>query len=42
MDELLNNGEKLMMSLIRLGIMRKTAGVAEVDEAVRARSTTLK
>ena len=41
-DKLLTDGEKLMMSLMRLGILRTTAGVAEVDEAVRARSTTLK
>ena len=41
-DELLTDGEKLMMSLMRLGILRTTAEVAEVDEAVRARSTTLK
>ena len=35
-DELLTDGEKLMMSLMRLGILRTTAGVAEVDEAARA------
>ena len=40
-DELLTDGGRLMMSLMRLGILRTTAGVAEADEAVRARSTKL-
>ena len=31
-----------MMSAMRLGVLRTIEGIAEVDEAVRARSTKLK
>ena len=40
--EYLTKKEQLMMSAMRLGVLRTTEGIAEVDEAVRARSTKLK
>jgi hypothetical protein len=40
--EYLTKKEKAMLSAMRLGVLRTTEGIAEVDEAVRARSTKLK
>ena len=40
--EYLTKKEQLMMSAMRLGVLRTTEGIAEVDEAVRVRSTKLK
>jgi hypothetical protein len=42
LPQFLSDGERKMMGVMRLGVLRTSAGITEVDEALRVRTTKIK